>query len=291
MAIKDPRMRWIPSRRPPYNPAFAIAETLWILFGRNDARLPVFFNPAFPRFSGAATVYEGAYGDRLRKFFGFDQLERAADVLSANEPSRQVVLQIWDAHSDLPLTDGQPRREDIPCNLLSMLKLRGRRLDWTQVLRSNDLVLGVPYNIVQFTTLQEVVAGWLGAEPGTYTHFSDSLHVYERDMPKLESTLLTVAARNSDSLALNRRDSAAVLGAMEERVERVVSSETLKAFCVAYEHLDLPTGYANLLYVMAADAARRRGWTDQMKEAASRCTNPALQQMWSLWSQSRSAKS
>ena len=36
LQISDPRQRWIPSRRPAVNPAFAVAEALWILWGRND---------------------------------------------------------------------------------------------------------------------------------------------------------------------------------------------------------------------------------------------------------------
>lgn len=47
-------------------------------------------------------------------------------------------------------------------------------------MRSNDVHRGLPYNVVQFTTLQEVMAGWLGLEVGGYHHWSDSLHLYRR---------------------------------------------------------------------------------------------------------------
>ena len=88
------------------------------------------------------------------------------------------MLQIWDKGLDFPLT--KPRSKDIPCNVLSHLLLRKRRLEWLQVMRSNDLVWGLPYNLIQWTYLQEVVAGWLGVEPGQYVHVSDSLHAYNR---------------------------------------------------------------------------------------------------------------
>jgi len=35
--IKNPRQRWITSRQPAINPAFAIAEVVWIVSGRRDA--------------------------------------------------------------------------------------------------------------------------------------------------------------------------------------------------------------------------------------------------------------
>jgi len=76
--------------------------------------------------------------------------------------------------TDFPDEEGRPASQDILCNVLSMLKIRDGRLEWTQVMRSNDLFRGVPYNFVQFTVLQEVIAGWLGLEVGAYDHVSDS---------------------------------------------------------------------------------------------------------------------
>ena len=61
---------------------------------------------------------------------------------------------------------GNPSAEDIPCNLSSLLKIRKNQLEWMQINRSNDIYRGLPYNIVQFTTLQELMASWLGIEVG-----------------------------------------------------------------------------------------------------------------------------
>src|SRR3712207_1347251 len=91
-----------------------------------------------------------------------DQLRGADAALRHDRTSRQVVLQIWDAGQDMP--DPGPRSRDIPCTIASHLLVRNDRLDWLQVMRSNDFVWGLPYNIVQFTTLQEIMAGWLGVE-------------------------------------------------------------------------------------------------------------------------------
>ena len=71
-----------------------------------------------------------------------------------------------------------------------------------QIMRSNDLHLGLPHNLVQFTSLQEILAGWLGLEPAGYHHLSDSLHVYEKDRENFR--LLSDAPPlpiNSDNLA------------------------------------------------------------------------------------------
>jgi thymidylate synthase len=181
ICIDDPTQRWVVARHPALNLPFALAETIWILQGRSDSAFLNYFNGQLPKYAGHEENYHGAYGFRLRSHLGFDQLERAYQALRNNQDGRQVVLQIWDSKIDLPDEMGSPASPDVPCNIVAFLKIRNKRLEWTQVMRSNDLFRGLPYNIVQFTTLQEVMAGWLGVELGQYYHFADSLHYYLDD--------------------------------------------------------------------------------------------------------------
>ncbi|MGH3147740.1 MAG: hypothetical protein ACRDTR_18250 [Rubrobacter sp.] len=126
--ICEPLERWTIARRPAINPAFAIVETIWILAGREDSVLPNHWNPELPKYTGLGERYHGAYGHRLRRRFGLDQLERAYLALSKKPESRQVVLQIWGSGIDLPDENGEPANPDIPCNVLSMLKVRDGKL-------------------------------------------------------------------------------------------------------------------------------------------------------------------
>ena len=60
ITIKEPRRRWVVSREPAVNPAFAIAEAVWMLTGRNNARFLNYFNRACPSSRGteaAITVH------------------------------------------------------------------------------------------------------------------------------------------------------------------------------------------------------------------------------------------
>src|SRR5688572_20081702 len=167
LAIENPRERWVSIRMPPINVAFALAEVVWIISGRNDSKFINYFNRSLPKFAGGGSEYHGAYGHRLRCHWGVDQLERAYSILRSRPDSRQVVLQIWDGKVDLPASDGEEVGPDVPCNSMAMLKVREGRLEWMQILRSNDAFMGLPYNLVQFTTLQEVMSGWLGVEVGS----------------------------------------------------------------------------------------------------------------------------
>lgn len=283
LVISDPCSRWIVSRRPALNPAFALVEVLWILGGRRDAPFLNFWNRALPTYSGNTETYHGAYGFRLRHHFEVDQLELVYQVLLHNPDSRQVALQMWDPRVDLPDQQGQPRAADIPCNVLALPKLRAGKLTWLQVLRSNDVFRGMPYNFIQFTCLQEILAGWLGANLGTYTHVSDSLHLYERDVPMLEVDN-TAAAPNTDSLALCNKEFWEVHTELCRRLDEIIlrrgSQSSLQA---TFDQHGLPKAYENLARVVVADVARRQGRFGEAQEFMDDCTNPALKQVWQGW--------
>lgn len=286
--IHNPRERWVLSRQPGINPAFAIAEVFWILAGRNDSTFINYWNPELPKFAGQDDNYHGAYGYRLRRQFGFDQLERAFTALDKNPSSRQIVLEIWDSESDFPRADGSPVSEDIPCNICSMLKVRDDHLEWMQIMRSNDLFLGTPHNFVQFTMLQEIIAGWLRLDIGGYGHFSDSLHAYEDRVDKFSVARTVPTATNSDQLGLPKPESDVVLQKVMDILEALTAPDlSLTKFRDLCALDELPEGYRNLIFIVAADGARRRNWHADMDRAAANCTNPMLRLAWEGWRQRR----
>ena len=61
-------------------------------------------------------------------------------------------------------------------------------------MRSNDIWMGVPYDMFSFCFLQVKMAMELGVEVGTYTHYAGSLHMYKRDYD--------VALKNMDASVL-----------------------------------------------------------------------------------------
>lgn len=282
--LHNPIQRWVLSRRPAMNPAFAIAEVVWLLSGRDDAAFVNYWNPLLPEFAGHGETYHGAYGNRIRRSFGFDQMERAYQVLSANPSSRQVVLQIWSSNLDSPNPDGTARSPDIPCNIVAMPKVRDGKLEWLQVMRSNDVFLGTPHNFVQFTSLQEILAGWLGIGVGSFVLVSDSLHLYEHDLEQCAITVDSPTALNTDTLALSKNEFDRVLPIVENAMDDLRGIDMSRdRFVQVIDRIELPMSWRNLLCIAAADVARRRSWPYEMRYAANRCTNPALSAAWDAW--------
>lgn len=156
-----------------WNPAFALVEAAWVITGRKDVKTLAEFIGAFGRYSDDGQTLQGAYGDRLRHFFGRDQIESAIEELIKHPSSRRVVLSLY-ATSDLGLDS-----KDIPCNTQVVLRRVKGRLEMTVFNRSNDLWLGVPYNWFVFRALQHMIADRLGIPCGIQRHVSSCLHLYE----------------------------------------------------------------------------------------------------------------
>jgi len=291
IVISDPRERWVRSRQPPINPAFGIVEAIWVLTGRNDSKLVNHWNPQLPKFAGTGQEYNGAYGRRLRSSFGLDQIQRAIDSLEHNPITRQVVLQIWSSELDAPYKSGLPRSDDVPCNVSSLLKVRDNQLYWMQLLRSNDLLRGTPYNIIQFTVLQEFIAGCLGLDLGQYTQVSDSLHVYVSDLPSFQACRSHQhGATASAVFSLPRSEAFEALDAMEKALDGLADSTTPHEFEKILDS-SLPPGHSDLFMIAAADSARRRNWRELQVEAARRCRDLALAEVWKAWETRTKAES
>ncbi len=289
LRIRDPRRRWVLSRRPPYNPAFGLVEFIWIITGNNESRVVNYWNPGLPRYSGAGDRYHGAYGFRLRREFGIDQIKRAFEVLANAPETRQAVLQIWKPNIDLPARDGNPVSKDVPCNVMSLIKVRDGHLHWTQIMRSNDIMRGLPYNIIQFTMLQEVMAGWLECELGEYFHLSDSLHVYERDaeaftVSPTESTPvdrrpLALPYHDAEQLftgIYNELSTVAWGGQEEGQLRKTFSrdSEKNRSRCELIK---------DMMSVIGSDAARRHGFSGLAHELAESCVDSDLRYAAVAW--------
>jgi len=118
-----------------------------------------------------AGVFHGSYGARIA-----GRLGDLVDLLKRDPDSRQAVLTIFDSRSDL----GAAKR-DIPCTIAIHFLVRDGELEMRVTMRSNDLWLGTPYDLLQFAVLQASVAQALGLVPGKYVHAAGSLHLYERD--------------------------------------------------------------------------------------------------------------
>ena len=283
LSVENPRQKWVFSRIPPISISFALAELVWIMNGEECSEVINFWNPSLPKFAGNGTTYYGAYGKRIRSHFGFDQLEKAYYALQNTPESRQVVIQIYDVEKDFPIDNGKPRSQDIPCNICSLLKVRDGKLEWSQIMRSNDILLGMPYNFVQFMSLQEIMAGWLGLEVGTYIHYSDSLHLYCRDFDKI-GIGQEPEVENFDSLSLDRNESERIFKEIYDRMTALTNKSISEKEIFSLAQLKSEyLAYNNIMLIIASYVAKKIHHNDLVDELVCKCENGAYTAMWNRW--------
>lgn len=189
------------------NPFFHFFECIWMMAGMRDGRwLDRFVGDFSSRYGEPHldNMIWGAYGHRWRFQFGVDQLNTVVNRLRKDPNDRRVVIQMWDAHSDLynpneldPET-GQPHTEprDVPCNTAVYLRIVNGALDMTVTCRSNDIVWGAyGANAVHFSFLQEYLAGRIGVKIGKYYQLSNNWHVYDGVSEKFKRDPITVYPR------------------------------------------------------------------------------------------------
>lgn len=157
-----------------------LGELLWYLAGSRELDFVQYYIPKYKEESEDGHTIYGAYGPRLLGKPGPRQLENVVKILSAEPQSRRAVVQIFDAQD----IARRRRRKEVPCTCTLQFLLRRGRLHMIATMRSNDAFKGLPHDVFAFTMLQEMVARELDAEPGTYTHFAASLHLYADDIGK-----------------------------------------------------------------------------------------------------------
>jgi thymidylate synthase len=179
LSVTDTPNPFVTSYGRTINLPFALAECIWILTGKNDVETLQFYNSQIAQFSDDGKTFHAAYGDRLRHWgvgtaHRIDQIREVIYKLADNRQSRQAVMSLWD-----PYKDNVDISKDYPCNDFSHVMIRENKLTWMQVLRSNDIIWGMPYNFIQWCVIQNYIATRLNVEAGPLTYVADSLHIYE----------------------------------------------------------------------------------------------------------------
>lgn len=117
--------------------------------------------------------------------FSYSYAERMAGKLNTiiqeikdRPDSRQLYLSIWDNRIDPYHLGGISR---VPCSLGYLFQVRGGKLNITYSMRSCDFATHFQNDVYLAVKLLEYVAHETGYEPGNFTHFIGSFHIYKKD--------------------------------------------------------------------------------------------------------------
>jgi len=187
--INNPRHRLPTVVGRDFSTSYMVAELLWYLSGNNRTEWISRYSSFWKNISDDGETANSAYGARL--FFPnekiangrFAQYDYVIDELKKDRDSRRAVM-----HIRVP-SDSLDAKLDMPCTLSLQFFIRDEKMHMVTSMRSSDLIFGIAYDIPAFTLFQEMLANEFGIEVGTYTHTSNSLHIYERHFGMVENIL------------------------------------------------------------------------------------------------------
>lgn len=156
-------------------PAIAAAEALQLIGATTTPNLLFRIAPKFRNYVESDGRFHGAYGARIKS-----QASQATNKLRRDENTRQAVITLWD-----PILDNLVNKLDYPCTIALQFQVEDGKLCMNTVMRSNDVWLGLAYDMFQFTQLQMSVARSLSLAYGWYRHTAMSLHAYDDDLDNL----------------------------------------------------------------------------------------------------------
>lgn len=155
--------------------AFMAAELLWILQGRYDVEMISFYNSKIKEFSDDGKTFFGAYGPKI-----ISQLPYIVTTLSSDPWSRQAIINIW--------RESPAKTRDVPCTIsLQFIRRPLNELRLYASMRSQDIWLGFPYDVHNFTCIQMLIASLLGIKPGLFVLNQGSLHAYDQDYKNIQA--------------------------------------------------------------------------------------------------------
>lgn len=189
-----------------YWPHIAAAETAWQFLGTKD---PTFILQHAPKLwskflekepgpepedhlgptggKSEIDVLKAAYGFRWRKAFGRDQVQMALDALASDATNRQVYIQAWDPRSDGLGGPDQPK--NIPCPIGFSLNVTGGKLNCAVFIRSSDVFVGLPYDVMSYALTMDAFASSLGIEPAFLHVTLAHAHIYEPHFKAVDACL------------------------------------------------------------------------------------------------------
>lgn len=159
---------------------YAIGELCWYNSCNRSAKSIAPFSTFWEKIADENGDVNSNYGWCIHTKYNFDQWNMVKQLMMADPNTRQAVIHIKEARDLVYFPT-----KDVNCTIALQFLLRNNKLDLVVTMRSNDIWLGLPYDVFNFTCMQIQMAMELGVEIGTYYHNVGSLHLYTRDVDKV----------------------------------------------------------------------------------------------------------
>lgn len=255
VCLTDPKKRILRSGLfPIFNPGLAVARFIYMLSGSSLLTPIAFYTEKVRQFSDdGETILGSSYGKRI---FGNEpignQFEIAARLIVQRPDTKRAVITLYD-RDDLERTESR----DIPCATNIVFMPRGNVLHATVCMRANDVVKLLPYNIFEFSLLQECMAARVGMEVGSYWHTVVSAHLRGMDFDFIPSFVSeTQQSERMAAIQSFSEETRKLLIAEEQRIRESVNSLSTMQYTLQKIWDEFNPVWADVLSTIACEVLR-----------------------------------
>ena len=129
------------------------------------------------------------YGKQWRQWEGpngkvYDQIKWVIHEIKTNPSSRRLLVNAWDVAS---VYEGL--MELPPCHFCFQFYVLDGKLSCMFNMRSNDVFLGLPFNIASYALLTHLIAHECGLEVGDLVYTGADVHIYSNHIEKVKEQL------------------------------------------------------------------------------------------------------
>lgn len=156
-------------------PHIAAAEAAWCFMGKASLTWLQRHTKIWDAFADRDGNVMEAYGFRWKHSFGYNQIQTAIERLKKDPSDRRVWVSSWDPRLDL-LDDGQ---KTVPCPVGFTLSAYERRLNSSLMIRSSDVFIGLPLDVMRHALVMRAIACSLDMRLGHMRVNLAHPHIYE----------------------------------------------------------------------------------------------------------------
>jgi len=117
-----------------------------------------------------------------------NQIKQAVELLKNNPDSRRIVVSAWNV-GDIQELIRNKKTAPPACHTLFQFYVQKGRLSCQLYMRSNDVFLGAPFNIAQYSLLTMMMAQVAGLKLGEYIHTNGDVHIYKNHIKQVKEQL------------------------------------------------------------------------------------------------------
>jgi thymidylate synthase len=249
--LTDPRRRYVSLLERRWSFAYAIAEFAWHARASRSVEEIAWYAPKWRDVSDDGRIIRGSsYGAKIfeNRTDGTSQWDRVLATLKEDPSTRRAVLMLADDE-----LNANASVKDVSCTLTVQYLVRDSKLDAFVSMRSNDAMLGLPYDVFFFSMLLEMMSNALGIPIGRYWHSATSMHLYAKDL-ELARRLLNSAATIFESMP-SMPSATGIQNLFEAEADLRIHGEWISRKSRGHEY------WTNLARVLERWTIQRRGGT------------------------------